>query len=174
MVPTLQIPANTLTLNGFINAYSKDAQRDIQYEDAIYILCRPKNIDKFREFLNSEYNRTNKILDDYDYVDGYVVIVYALDPDFKNDFELIRQSKYSQTSKEFQELFPKKLSIMQPNGVTTQEFTLQYRIFNKSKDLVKHWEKELGVVFSKDQETWHRFHYDRETLNIDKLKEHVQ
>ena len=173
MVPTLKIPLGHLPANGFVNAFIKDSKRDVQYEDAVYILFQPKNLDRFREFLSSEYDRTKSIIDDYDYEDGYVVVVYQLDPILKADFNLIKKSQYSKTSKEFQDLFPIKMEVVKPNGLKAEEFTLYYRIFNKSKDLVKYWETELGVVFDKHQEVWHRFHEDNETLNIDKLKEHV-
>ena len=174
MVPTLEIPLGQLPNNGFINAFSKDDSRDIEYKDAIYILFKPKNLDRFRLFLNSEYDRTKSIIDDYDYEDGYVVIVYQLDSKFESDFNLIRQSKYSKTSKEFKELFPAKMTRFTKQGLAKEEFTLQYRIFNRSKDLIEYWETELGVVFDKDQEVWHRFIAEDETLNINKLKENVQ
>jgi len=114
-VPTLKIPVGQLPANGFINGFVKDAQKDTVYEDAVYILFKPTNLDKFREFLNNEYDRTDTVIDDYDYSDNYVVVVYKLNPKFKSDFSLIRQSKYSKTSKEFQNLFPNTLMITKSN-----------------------------------------------------------
>jgi len=51
------------------------------------------------------------------------------------------------------------------------EISLQYRVFNRTEDLVKFWEDKLGVEFDDDQEVWHGFELDKETLNIQKLKE---
>ena len=152
MVPTLKIPKEQLLKNNFINGYIKDLNRDVQYENAVYLLFKPENIDIFREFVDSEYERTQSLIDDYNYDNKHIVLVYQLDNNFKNDFELIKQGKYSKTSKEFQNLFPEKL-------------TLQYRIFNKTEDLLKYWEEILDVQFKEEYELWYKFKEESETLN---------
>lgn len=172
MVPTLQIPRGELQENGFINGYISDGSREMQYENCIYLLFQPKNLDKFREFLDTEYERTKAIIDDYDYKDGFVVVVYQLDSKFKKDFGLIREGLYSRTSKEFQALFPKIIKIKK-NGLQKDEISLQYRVFNRTEDLIKFWEDKLGVEFDDDQEVWHAFILEDEILNIEKLKEYV-
>ena len=172
MVPTLKIPRGELSDNGFINGYVSDGNREVQYENCIYLLFQPKDLDKFREFLDSEYERTKSIIDDYDYQDGFVVVVYQLDNKFKKDFGLIREGLYSRTSKEFQALFPKIIKIKK-NGLHKDEISLQYRVFNRTEDLIKFWEEKLGVEFDDDQEVWHAFILEDEILNIEKLKEYV-
>lgn len=172
IVPTLQIPRQILVDNGYINGYVKDSHREVQYEGCVYLLFRPKDLDKFREFLDSEYERTKFIVDDYDYEDGFVVVVYELDSKFSKDFKLIKQGKYSKTSKEYQALFPKLVKV-KINGLHRDEISLQYRVFNKTEDLVKFWEEKLEVEFDDDQEVWHAFNEENEILNIEKLKEHV-
>jgi len=172
IVPTLQIPRQTLIDNGYINGYIKDGGREVQYENCIYLLFQPKDLDKFREFLDSEYERTKSIVDDYDYKDGFVVVVYQLDSKFKKDFMLIKEGLYSRTSKEFQKLFPKIVKV-KVNGLHRDEISLQYRVFNRTEDLIKFWEDKLGVEFDDDQEVWHAFILEDEILNIEKLKEHV-
>ncbi len=173
MVPTLKIPRGELTENGFINGYIKDGSREVQYDNCIYLLFQPKNLNKFREFLDSEYERTKAIIDDYDYQDGFVVVVYQLDNKFAKDFSLVRRGKYSKTSSTFQALFPKVIKIKK-NGLHRDEISLQYRVFNRTEDLVKFWEDKLGVEFTDDQEVWHGFEEENEILNIEKLKEYVQ
>lgn len=173
MVPTLKIPKEALKDNGFINGYVKDVGRDVQYEGCIYLLFQPKNLDKFREFLMDEYERTKSVIDDYDYPDGYVVIVYKLDDKFSKDFNLIKKGKYSKTSIDFQNLFPKVVKINK-NGVQRDEISLQYRVFNRTEDLVRFWEDRLGVEFDDNQEVWHIFEEQNEILNIQKIKEDVQ
>jgi len=172
MVPTLQIPRGELQDNGFINGYVKDGSREVQYENCIYLLFQPKDLDKFREFLDSEYERTKDIVDDYDYQDGFVVVVYQLNKKFNKDFMLIKEGLYSRTSKDFQALFPKVIKIKK-NGLQRDEISLQYRVFNRTEDLIKFWEDKLGVEFDDDQEVWHAFILEDEILNIEKLKEHV-
>ena len=172
MVPTLKITRSALQDNGFINGYIQDGSKEVQYEDCIYLLFQPKDLDKFREFLDSEYERTKNIIDDYDYQDGFVVVVYQLDKKFNKDFMLIREGLYSRTSKDFQALFPKIIKIKK-NGLQRDEISLQYRVFNRTEDLIKFWEDKLGVEFDDDQEVWHAFILEDEILNIEKLKEHV-
>lgn len=173
MIPTLNIPKGALKDNGFINGYIKDSKRDIQYENSVCVLFQPKNIDRFREFLDSEYERTKAVIDDYDYPDGFVVVVYKLDPRFKEDFSLIRRGKYSKTSPAFQKLFPDKVKISM-DGLSKEEWSIQYKVFNRSQDMIDYWENRLGVTFSSDQEVWHMFNEKDEVLNLDKIKEHVQ
>ena len=173
MVPTLKINRENLMDNGFINGYIKDGRKDVQYENCIYLLFKPENLDKFRDFLDGEYERTKQIIDDYDYEDGYVVVVYELNQKFKRDFEFVKNSKYSRTSEEFQKLFPKLIKIKK-DGVNREEISLQYRVFNKTEDLKQFWEERLGVEFDDDVEFWHGFFEENETLNLNKVKEYVK
>jgi hypothetical protein len=174
MVPTLKVPKDALKGNGFINAYAKDARREDQYNECIYLLFKPENLDKFREFLDNEYERTKAVIEDYDYEDGYVVVVYQLNDKYKKDFNLIKQGKYSKTSAEFQKLFPKVIKIVR-NGLHKDEISLQYRIFNKNEDLIDFWEEKLGIDFNsvigKDFEVWEGWDEQNEILNLNKIKE---
>jgi hypothetical protein len=172
MVPTLRVPKDALKNNGFINGYIKDDRMKHGYEDSVYLLFKPVDLDKFREFLDSEYERTKSIIEDYDYEDGFVVVVYQLNEKFKNDYELIKQGKYSKTSKEFQSEFPKSVKIIK-SGLSRDEIGLQVRIFKKSKDLIEFWENRIGITFEDDYEVWEGFDEEKEILIIDNLKEHV-
>lgn len=172
MVPTLGIKREDLKDNGFINGYVKDSHRDVQYQDCIYLVFQPKSVDKFREFLDSEYERTKDLIDDYNYEGGYVVVVYRLNSDYEKDFKLVRHSKYSKTSKSFQALFPKVIKIKR-DGLHKDEISLQYRVFNRTEDLIKFWEERLDVEFDDDQEIWHAFEEENEVLNINKMKKNV-
>lgn len=174
MVPTLKVPKDALRGNGFINAYVKDARKEDHYEGSIYLLFKPENLDKFREFLDNEYERTKAVIEDYDYEDGFVVVVYQLDDKYKKDFNLIKQGKYSKTSKDFQKLFPKVIKITR-NGLHKDEISLQYRIFNKADDLVEFWEDKLGIDFiellGEDFEVWEGWDETKEILELDKIKQ---
>ena len=172
MVPTLKIDKVKLKDNGFINGYVQDAGKDTQYENAVYLLFQPKDLDKFRAFLDKEYERTKNVTDDYDYEDGYIVVVYELNSKFKKDFALIREGLYSKTSKEFQALFPKVIKV-KIGGLHRDEISLQYRVFNKTEDLKKYWEDKFGMEFEEEWEVWEGFNFENETLNLDKIKENV-
>lgn len=170
MVPTLKIPKDALANNGFINAYIRDELKD-EYPDCVHLLFKPSNIDRFREFLESEQERTSNVVDNYDYNDNYVVVVYKLDSKFKSDFELVKKGKYSKTSKEFKNLFPKAVKLMK-NGLHRDEISLQWRIFKRTTDLVEFWEDKLNVNIG-DQEVWDTFYEEKEVLNINQLKPKV-
>ena len=172
MVGTLNIGKERLLDNNYINGYIKDARRDVQYENAVYLLFKPENLDKFRDFLDVEYERTKSIIDDYDYEDGYVVVVYKLDSRFKKDFELVKEGKYSKTSIAFQELFPKNVKYTKGNR-SYDQISTHYRIFNKTEDLKQYWEEKLDVVLDDDMEFWDGFIEENEILDLNKLKEHV-
>jgi len=163
IVPTLGIPLTILKSNGYINGYSKDSKRTEQYEDAVYLLFKPNDLLKFKDFLEAEYDRTEDIIDDYDYNNGYVVVVYKLDMDFEKDFKFVKNGKYSKTSTTFQKMFPTNVRIPHKE----EELSLQYRVFNKTKDLVTHWEDLLEIVLTKDHEVWDMFEIEKETLNLE-------
>jgi len=172
MLPTLKISKEKLTENGFINAYEYDEDQDVPYLNSVYLLFKPDNLHTFRAFLNEEYERTTNIVDDYDYGKGFVVVVYKLDKRFIDDFDLVKQGRYSKTSKKFQGEFPKTTKIMR-SGVVTDEVSLQYRVFNKTKDLINYWEDKIGLVLGPDQEVWEAYDVEREVLTSVKLKQYV-
>jgi len=172
IVPTLSISREKLKDVGFINAYIKDELRDVQYENAVYLLFHPKNLDKFKLFLDDEYERTKSVIEDYDYEGGFVVVVYKLNSKFDKDFKFIKEGLYSRTSKAFQEMFPKLVKV-ERNGLHKDEISLQFRIFNKTEDLKVYWEEKLGVEFDDSMEVWQGWINDKESLNIQKLKEYV-
>lgn len=172
IVPTLSIGREKLDDNGFINGYVKDNQREVQYDNCIYLVFKPENLDKFKSFLDDEYERTKSILDDYDYPNGIVVVVYKLNARLDDDIALIKQGKYSQTSKRFQEIFPKVVKVKK-NGLMKDEISLQYRIFNKTEDLLEFWENKLDVKLDEDAEVWSTFIEENESFTLEKIKENV-
>ena len=172
IVPIFSIDKEKLINNGFVNGFIKDSRREVQYKDSVYLLFKPEDLDKFRVFLDGEYERTKSIIDDYDYEEGYVVVVYQISSRLLPDIELVKQGKYSQTSKKFQQIFPKIIKIKK-NGFQKDDVSIQYRVFNKTEDLKQFWEDKLGVIFDDDMEVWHGFIEDKEILDLDKIKEHV-
>lgn len=171
MVPTLKTPKDSLRNNGFINAYLQDEMSDTNYKDCIYVLLKPNNIDSFKEFIDNEYERTEQIVEDYDYEEGFVVVVYSLNKDFNKDFNLVKNGKYSKTSKSFQKLFPKVIKLKK-NGLHRDELSLQYRIFNKTPDLIEYWQDKLGITYwDEDMEVWSEFKIENEVLTKKVLNE---
>ena len=62
---------------------------------------------------------------------------------------------------------------VEKNGLRKDEISLQFRIFNKTEDLKIYWEEKLGVEFDDSMEVWQGWINDKESLNIQKLKEYV-
>jgi hypothetical protein len=172
IVPIFSIGRDKLISNGFVNGFIKDSRRDVQYKDSVYLLFKPEDLDKFKVFLDSEYERTKQIIDDYDYEEGYVVVVYQINPRLLPDIELVKQGKYSQTSTKFQQIFPKIIKISK-NGFQKDEISIQYRVFNRTEDLKQFWEEKFDMIFDDDMEVWHGFIEENEILDLDKIKEHV-
>jgi len=173
MVPTLKVPKNELRNNGFLNGYIRDDIKGSQYENSIYLLFRPDQLSKFKVFLEGEYERTKDIIEDYDYPNGFIVVVYQLNVVHKYDFALVRQGKYSKTSIKFQNDFPSKIEIFK-GGELKEEASLQYRIFNRTSDLIHFWEDKFAVTFGEDQEIWRGFEEEEEILTEEKLREYEQ
>jgi len=172
-VPLLKIGKDNLVKAGYVNAYIRDDGRDVEYQECVYLLFKPENLIDFKQFLEDEYERTKNIIDDYDYGGGFVVLVYKLNPKFKKDLDLIREGKYSKTSKNFQSEYSKTIRISDGAHSWKEEVSIQFRIFNKTKDLREFWERELEVTFSDDQEVWYAFDEEKETLTPKKLEEYV-
>ena len=81
------------------------------------------------------------------------------------------KGKYSKTSKNFQKSFPKVIKLMK-NGLHRDELSLQYRIFNKTNDLIEYWQDKLGITYwEEDMEVWPEFKIENETLNKKVLNE---
>lgn len=164
LLPTLKLDKEELKSNDFINAYSIDKNRDIQYENALYLLFKPTNIDKFKDFLDKEYSKAINIIDDYNY-DDYIVLVYALDEKWKEDVALIKKGQYSKVSDEFKEMFPKTITIVHGRSYK-EEISLQWKIFSKDDMLRQYWEGRIDIEFAEDLEVWWGWENIKETMDI--------
>ena len=70
MVKPLGLSIEKLDKVGFINAFMRDVEHDCIYQDCVYLLFKPTDMDLFRDFIDSEYERTDNIVEDYDYEGG--------------------------------------------------------------------------------------------------------
>jgi hypothetical protein len=169
ITPLLGIDRLSLTDDkiGYINAYLFDSGKDVTYQDAVYLLFKPRNFYNFKEFLALEKARTANLLDEYDYEGGFIVLVYGIPPVFLKEMDKFLNGTYSQFSEELKELYPKVVRITDKNGLRKDEMTLTWRIFRRDKNLRKYWEDLLGSPFSDDMEVWSLVDLDRETLIIE-------
>ncbi len=67
MVKPLGIGIERLEKVGFINAFIKDVSHDCIYDNCVYLLFKPQDMDLFRDFIDSEYERTNKRKRNYNF-----------------------------------------------------------------------------------------------------------
>ena len=172
MMPTLNIPRQDLYDNNFINAYLGDVDKEEYHrENVIFLLFQPKDLPAFGIFLNRQYETNKSIVDDYDYNDGYIVIVYNLNPELEKDFDIIKSSKYSKVSHSFKKLFPREIKLLGKKGQPTKQ-SLQWMIFTKHITLIDYIETIIGTdqISRQNLESWPKFNGLLEILNINDLK----
>lgn len=144
---------------GFVQAYMKDVEHVPTTKYPVYVLFRPPNMVEFGEFIEEE-KQLDLIEDVYDYPNGYVVVVYRFPEIYYNDYNLIVDGKYSETSDTFKSLFP-ATSLGSPS--------LYHLIFNKHKNLKAEIENEINTIIPDDAELWHYPDMSKETLDITKF-----
>ncbi len=143
-----------------INAYLKDVDHPTNVKFPVFVLFKPKNLLDFENFVQDE-KETGLLVEDYDYPEGYVVLLYKFPDEYERDYQLVINGKYSRTSKEFKGIFPQ----MDTGGLPT----ITYLVLSKHEELRKKREDELDVQLSEDTELWDPFMIEKETLNIGKI-----
>lgn len=162
---------------GFIQAFLFDSEKmDVEYENPVFLLFKPDSPTVFQAFVESEYERINKftgtvdIIEDYDYIDGYVVLVYQFPKEFEVDYKKFLEGKYSKFSKKFKDAYPKTVKIRTEEGRMIDEVGTVFRIINRTKDFRDMLEERLGVTFDWDQELWNKYNETKETLSYEKIR----
>jgi len=162
LLPVFGIDNKVLSGNGFINGYIGDINETQPEGNVLFCLFQPVDVDAFNLWLDKIEDIT---LYDYDYEDGYVVVVLKFPKEFDADYKLITEGKYSRTSKAFQGLFPKTIEF-QVDGVLYSTEHITYRVFNKLPALKKEIEEYYEVTLDKDTEYYLAFNPEKEILNI--------
>lgn len=169
VVPILGIGREKLLGVGFVEAFVKDELRELEYENAVYLLFRPEKWDEFNVFVEEQRERKAPIVDEYVYSDGWAVLVYQYPKKFKRDVDILMTGKFSKVSAEFKAAHNKWYKVSSINGVVQEEMTNQWLIFTKDERVKDYWKKELDLNFDKDDEVW-LFYPSREVLNEASLK----
>lgn len=166
----LGIERAVLNKQGFVSAFIKDDQNDIEYNYPIYLLFRPESIEIFQNFLEGLYQSSLKPVDDYDYK-GYVVVVYSFPKNYRREYNMFLKGQFSKFRAHY------KLLLPHINENSEQKFgmSLQLMVCNKMPSLKRYLEIRLGVQLDSDDELWFKPKIKRETLNIEKYgKEHYR
>lgn len=164
IVPTLGIEKATLNDNGFINGYLDDFNYDLDYEDVVYLLFKPEDLDSFKLFLEEIYKNNKLVIEDYNNEKDEIIVIFKLKEEFKEDYQNILTGKYSLTSEEFRNNFPKTVIV---DGI--QKKSLQTMIFDKDPKLARYWSNFLGseLVVDHNLELWPGLELKKEVLNYE-------
>lgn len=108
LMPVLGIGWRDVKKMGFCNCYLRDENKP-EYEDmeVVLLLFENKGDDKFRYFVEKEKGRTELFIDEYDYDEGYIVLVYQFPEELKEDYHKFKKGEYSKLSQEFLKRTPK-------------------------------------------------------------------
>ena len=157
---------------GFLNAYIDDVHHEPHYKKAVYLLFKPESMDYFRAYLMKEQDRHSMILEDYDYEGGYVVIVFGFPEEFHQEYDNFIDGKFSLFRTRYAKLFPMEvLGRTKGLGSIVKNKSIYHHVFNRSAELKEHWETEIGVELDEEMEYWSRPDIDKETLDINKIRQ---
>lgn len=170
LMPVLDINRSKMELHKFMDSFLDDVSRDVHHEDSIYILFKPDNLEEFEEFLEQEKERYKEIVDDYDYIGGYVIVVYKFPKEFLPDMQLILEGKYSKTSNKFKNKFLQVIRIVDESGQRNEHPSLQWMIFKKADAIRESWAQDFEIYLDGESEVWSRPDMEREVLDIDKIR----
>lgn len=145
---------------GMVNSYLKDKSREDLEGELLFVLFKPIDFDYFELFLEQQA-ALEHFIEDYDYTNGYVVLVYKIPEYLKSDFELFKQGKYSKFSDLIKNCYEKQVvTFLKPIS------TFQWDVFNKAKSLRKELEEFLETQIEKGSELWQLPDVEKECLNI--------
>lgn len=179
--PIVKETADALKEHNLINSYLRDKYREDLYgEDLLFVLFKPPDFDYFELFLHQQIAENKNYVEDYDYEGGYVVVVYKIPDGLKADFELFKRGKYSRMSDRIKASYGKE--IRRTGTVKQMVFkkTFQHMVFTKDPQLQQLLEEYMGIRFADhfpskvDMELWEAVDMEKETLDIDKIKENEQ
>jgi len=162
VVPLLGIRRESLIRLGFVDAFIKDELKELEYDNVVYLLFRPLKWTEFNIFVE-EQRKLGAIVDEYDYSDGWAVVVFKYDKKWEKDVNTIMIGKFSKTSKEYKSFLPYYADTEK------QELTNQQLILEKRQEVKDYWKQELDLSFEEGDEVWH-FYSEREILNEESIK----
>ncbi len=191
LLDPLGLEKSRLDKIGFMEAYLKDEYNNLEYENPVFLLFRPGNMNIFQAFVENEYGRVNThtgtkdLRADYDRGNGEVVLVYEFP--FPKDYQKFMEGKYSKFSEDIIKTYPKvKKSVVTPGLVL---LGMAYRIITKDRDseellsdaysdifphlqptivsMAEMLAERYGTDFTEDMELWKIPSFEKETLKYE-------
>jgi len=167
VLPILNIGREKLLKVGFVEAFIKDELRELEYENAVYLLFKPENWDEFNLFLEEQREVRMPLVDEYHHGE-WAVVIYQYPKQWQRDVDIIMTGKFSQVSRRYKDLIPFYYKVNR-NGIIEEEIMNQHLIYNKSQKVKDYWKKELDLDFEEQDEVW-LYYQEREILNKASLK----
>lgn len=173
ILPIFKVPIIKLDEYGFVNSFLYDKNRpDVEPDGkTIYVLFHPnaEQLVLLQEQIE-DWENNNFLIGDYDYRDGYVVVMLRFPDKYRDQYKLFLRGQYSKFSDVYKDEIPKKVSVIMPsNGLPYEGDSLQYLVINKRVKLKNYWVDQIGDEFDSDGEYWSKPVLDKETLDIDKI-----
>ena len=150
----LGLSRKALEGTGFCNCYLRDENKP-EYEgmNVVLLLFHVKSKERFNWFVAKERVRTNLFIDEYDYDEGYVVLVYEFPEELAEDFERFKLGKYSEFSEQMKSCYPTEQEVI-IEGKRMKSPSIQHMIVERVgewKDII---EESLGVHLDNEAEYW--------------------
>lgn len=178
LLPVLRINkklVNNFYKFGFKNTFLYSDQLDKLYKfNPIYLIFEPEKFDMdFNEFI-FELSTNAHFIEAIDVGYKKVLLIFKIPDQFKGDFKLFEEGKYSKVS----DLYKKCFSLEKPvknergdikrdmTGAVVMEPSTFFHIFNKTKKLREIYQEKLGLDFelSEDLELYDIISVERESL----------
>jgi hypothetical protein len=157
---------------GFVEAYSDDIAKPRNFgSNKLYLLFKKNK--EFKRIL-STLSVKNNFVDHYSKPPDKEVIVFSLPKEYREDYEKIREGKYSELSKEFMSFFPKTITYVGIDPVKNipvnkRVKSIQFMIYERDERLKQYWEQKIGIEIAEKAELWSKFDIEKETMNSDVL-----
>ena len=146
----------------FVNSYLYDESRPEYGDGHIINVFKPSNKKAFDNYLGNEIFRSENFVENYS-LDDFEIMIYRIPEKYKSDFELFKQGRYSEFSKEIRSLYPKMLTTV-IQGVRRDTIGVSNLIINKDKTLKEYWEKRLDEEI--EGEVWPIYNKEKETFKV--------
>src|SRR5690349_19446244 len=70
-----------------VNSFIRDMDHPTDEKFPVFVLFKPKDLLEFEKFVQDE-KETGLLVEDYDYPDGYVVLLYRFPAEYERDYQL--------------------------------------------------------------------------------------
>lgn len=108
------------------------------------------------------------LIEDYDYPNGYTVLVLRFPEQFRKDYELYLEGKFSKFSVEYKQKMPEQTEAI-VDGRKIPGMSTPYMVVHKEERMRKFWEQQFNCYIDPKDEYWGIPNVEKETLDIDKI-----